>query len=125
MAKLLTYFDLCSISDHKEFLGLSEDSEPGTVINTLGLNIVLLIQVHNLIRILKSILKCVLPASIQLSNQQQVHSWNVLEKLTSKVVYDFKSQKYVAVFFNRIFRLWNSNVTDVNKVKKLKVTDCL
>lgn len=47
MAKLLSYYDLCSISDHKEFLGLAEDSEPGTVINTLGRNIFLLIQVHN------------------------------------------------------------------------------
>lgn len=45
MAKLLTYFDLCSISDHSEFLGLAEDNEPGTVINTLGRNIVLLVQV--------------------------------------------------------------------------------
>lgn len=45
MAKLLTYFDLCSISDHKEFLGLSEDCEQGTVINTLGRNIFLSIQV--------------------------------------------------------------------------------
>lgn len=58
---------------------------------------------------------------LQLSNQQQVHSWNVLEKLTNKVVYDFKNKKYVAVFFNRFFRLWDSSVTDVNKVKKLKV----
>lgn len=50
-----------------------------------------------------------------------MHSWNVLEKLTDKVVYDFKSKRYVAVFFNRFFRLWTSNVTDVNKVKKLKI----
>lgn len=46
MTKLLTYYDLCSISDHKEFLGLSEDSEQGTVINTLGRNIFLSIQVN-------------------------------------------------------------------------------
>lgn len=45
MAKLLSYFDLCSISDHKEFLGLSEDREPGTVINTIGRNIFFTIQV--------------------------------------------------------------------------------
>lgn len=48
MAKLLTYYDLCTITDHKEFLGLSEDCEPGSVINTLGRNIFQSIRVRNL-----------------------------------------------------------------------------
>lgn len=47
MAKLLTYYDLCTITDHNEFLGLSEDDEPGSVINTLGRNIFQSIRVHN------------------------------------------------------------------------------
>lgn len=52
MAKLLTYYDLCTITDHKEFLGLSEDCEPGSVINTLGRNIFQSIRVRNLNRVL-------------------------------------------------------------------------
>ena len=46
MAKLLTYYDLCSISDHKEFLGIAEDCDNGSVINTLTRNIFFTIQVN-------------------------------------------------------------------------------
>lgn len=45
----------------------------------------------------------------------------MLDKLSNKVVYDFKSKKYVAVFFSRFVRLWTSTTSDVNRVKKLKL----
>lgn len=46
MAKLLSYYNLCPINDDREFLGLSQGSEPGTVINTLGKNIILSVKVN-------------------------------------------------------------------------------
>lgn len=99
MAKLLSYYSLCPINDVREFLGLSRDVDTGCVINTLGRNI---IQV------------------VKLSNQKLQHSWTSLDRLTSKVVYDFRSERYVAVFGNRQIRSWNRDQADINKVKKLK-----
>lgn len=48
MAKLLSYYQLCPINDEKEFLGLSQGSENGTVINTLGKNIIINFKVMRL-----------------------------------------------------------------------------
>lgn len=48
MAKILSYYHLCPINDEKEFLGLSQDSESGTVINTLGKNIIISVKVHTI-----------------------------------------------------------------------------
>lgn len=47
MAKLLAYYNLCPINNLKEFLGLSKDLDSGSVINTLGKNIVLIIKVNS------------------------------------------------------------------------------
>lgn len=99
MAKLLSYYNLCPINDVREFLGLSRDVDTGCAINTLGRNI---IQV------------------VKLSNQKLQHSWTSLERLTSKVVYDFRSERYVGVFGNRQVRCWTKDQTDINKVKKVK-----
>lgn len=35
-------------------------------------------------------------------------------------MYDFRSERYVAVFGNRQIRSWNRDQADINKVKKLK-----
>lgn len=99
MAKLLAYYSLCPIHDVQEFLGLSRDVNTGCVINTLGRNIV---QV------------------VKLSNQKLQHSWTSLERLTSKVVYDFRSERYVGVFNNRYIRCWAQNQIDINKAKRIK-----
>lgn len=48
MAKLLSYFNLCPIMDSKDFLGVAEDKEEGTIINTLGKNIVIIIKVSGI-----------------------------------------------------------------------------
>lgn len=46
MTKLLSYYNLCPINNFSEFLGISKDgSDPGSVINTLGKNIILIIKV--------------------------------------------------------------------------------
>lgn len=45
MAKILSYYQLCPINDETEFLGLSQDAESGTVINTLGKNIIISVKV--------------------------------------------------------------------------------
>lgn len=45
MAKILSYYQLCPINDETEFLGLSQDCESGTVINTLGKNIIISVKV--------------------------------------------------------------------------------
>lgn len=47
MAKILNYYALCPINDVEEFLGLSPGAEPGTVINTLGRNIISTVKVSS------------------------------------------------------------------------------
>ncbi|XP_001845742.2 LOW QUALITY PROTEIN: uncharacterized protein LOC6035591 [Culex quinquefasciatus] len=99
MAKMLAFYSLCPINDVAEFLGLSRDVNAGCAINTLGRNIV---QV------------------VKLSNQKLQHSWTSLERLSSKVVYDFRSGRYVGVFGGRYVRCWPADQADINKVKKVK-----
>lgn len=41
MAKLSAYYGLCPLIDHRSLVGVSEDSNPGHVIVTLGKNIVI------------------------------------------------------------------------------------
>lgn len=45
MAKILNYYPLCPINDVEEFLGLSHGAESGTIINTLGRNIISIFKV--------------------------------------------------------------------------------
>lgn len=45
MAKILNYYALCPINDVDEFLGLSQDAESGTIINSLGRNIISSVKV--------------------------------------------------------------------------------
>lgn len=45
-----------------------------------------------------------------------------MEKLSSKVVYDFKTKQYVGAFANKWIRCWDQSCSDINKVKKIKVT---
>lgn len=59
----------------------------------------------------------------QLSNQKQINSWTVLDKLSSKVVYDFDSKSYVGVFGSKFIRCWKNDCTDINKVKRIKVIE--
>ncbi|XP_075161376.1 nucleolar protein 11 [Haematobia irritans] len=99
MTKFITYFNLCPIPEPKDFLGISPDKDEGNIITTLGKNIIIIIKI---------------------STQKQIRSWSVLEKLSSKVVYDRKSDKYVGVFGNKSLRCWDENTSDVNKCKKLK-----
>lgn len=42
------------------------------------------------------------------------------EKLSTKVVYDPNSEKYVGVFGNHALRLWSEDTRDIAKCKKLK-----
>lgn len=42
------------------------------------------------------------------------------EKLSTKVVYDPNSEKYVGVFGNHALRLWSEDTPDIVKCKKLK-----
>uniref|UniRef100_A0A182WX14 Nucleolar protein 11 n=1 Tax=Anopheles quadriannulatus TaxID=34691 RepID=A0A182WX14_ANOQN len=100
MAKLLAYYNLCPINNIDDFLGLSRDVDPGCVINTLGRNIILVVK---------------------LSNQRQIRSWTVLDRLSSKVVYDFRSERYVGVFGGRYIRCWKRDQHDMNTVKKIKL----
>ncbi|XP_073843699.1 nucleolar protein 11 [Musca autumnalis] len=99
MTKFITYFNLCPIPEPKEFLGISPDKDEGNIITTLGKNIIIVIKI---------------------STQKQIRSWSVLEKLSSKVVYDKKSEKYVGVFGHKALKCWDEKTTDVNKCKKLK-----
>ncbi|CAD7081512.1 unnamed protein product [Hermetia illucens] len=99
MAKFVAFYDLCPIEDIKEFLGLSKDREEGNIVTTLGRNIIIIIK---------------------LSTQKQIRSWTVLEKLSTKVVYDPKSEQYVGVFSQQFIRCWTEDEHDVNKKKKIR-----
>lgn len=60
---------------------------------------------------------------MQLSNQKQINSWAVQDKLSSKVVYDFNKKVYVGVFGHKWIRCWPSECSDINKVKRIRVSD--
>ncbi|XP_017072346.1 nucleolar protein 11 [Drosophila eugracilis] len=99
MSKFLSYYNLFPIPDPKEFLGLASDREKGNVVTTLARNVVVVLNIRT---------------------QKQLLSWSLPEKLSSKVIYDPRSQKYVGVFGNHSLRLWDVDTTDVAKCKKLK-----
>ncbi|EDW99983.1 uncharacterized protein LOC6539696 [Drosophila yakuba] len=99
MSKFLSYYNLFPIPDPKEFLGLAADKENGNVVTTLARNVVVVLNI---------------------STQKQLLSWSLPEKLSSKVIYDPSSQKYVGVFGNLALRLWDADTSDVSKSKKLK-----
>lgn len=129
MAKILSYYQLCPINDETEFLGLSQDAESGTVINTLGKNIIISVKV---IRLSMLCLTCKFENFVthfcfffhlQLSNQKQINSWAVQDKLSSKVVYDFNRKVYVGVFGHKWIRCWPSECSDINKVKRIRVSE--
>lgn len=62
---------------------------------------------------------------LQLSNQKQINSWAVQDKLSSKVVYDFNKKLYVGVFGHKWIRCWPSDCSDINKIKRIRVSDGL
>ncbi|KAH8368185.1 hypothetical protein KR084_008188 [Drosophila pseudotakahashii] len=99
MSKFLSYYNLFPIPDPKEFLGLAADREKGNVVTTLARNVVVVLNIIT---------------------QKQLLSWSLPEKLSSKVIYDPRSQKYVGVFGNHSLRLWDVDTSDVAKCKKLK-----
>ncbi|XP_016969230.2 uncharacterized protein LOC108037218 [Drosophila rhopaloa] len=99
MTKFLSYYNLFPIPDPKEFLGLASDKEKGNVVTTLARNVVVVLNI---------------------STQKQLLSWSLPEKLSSKVIYDPNSQKYVGVFGNHSLRVWDVDTSDVAKCKKLK-----
>uniref|UniRef100_A0A1A9W500 Nucleolar protein 11 n=1 Tax=Glossina brevipalpis TaxID=37001 RepID=A0A1A9W500_9MUSC len=99
MTKFINYYNLCPIPEPKDFLGIAADREEGNIITTLSKNIVIIMKI---------------------STRKQIRSWSILEKLSSKVVYDRRSEKYVGVFANKILRCWDENTVDVNKSKKLR-----
>lgn len=136
MAKILNYYALCPINDVKEFLGLSQGAETGTIINTLGRNIISSVKVSTQLFITPlshavwdkhaavshfGVFNVWFEFRLQLSTQKQVNSWTSLDKFTNKVVYDCKSKQYVGVFAKKWIRCWSETCTDINKVKKIKV----
>ncbi|EEB16175.1 conserved hypothetical protein [Pediculus humanus corporis] len=99
MASFNTAFNLCSITDSKGLLGVSEDDE-GCVAVTLGKSM---------------IIRC------RLSDQKQLNSWSsTLAKLTSKVVWDPVEENYVGVFDNIYIKQWSKLDSSLEKAKKHK-----
>lgn len=45
MARISNYFHLCPINDEEELFGLAPDHSKGTVVNTLGKNIIIIVKV--------------------------------------------------------------------------------
>lgn len=46
MARISNYFHLCPINDEEELCGLAPDHSKGTVVNTLGKNIIIIVKVR-------------------------------------------------------------------------------
>ncbi|KAB0792660.1 hypothetical protein PPYR_14619 [Photinus pyralis] len=99
MAKLGSYYGLCPLIDQKNLLGVSQDSEAGHVIVTLGKNIAI---------------------KYRISDQKQIHSWRTKDKFSSPVVYDKCTNQYVAVFNQVFIRTWQGEEEYVDKLKKFK-----
>ncbi|XP_004526251.1 uncharacterized protein LOC101453628 [Ceratitis capitata] len=100
MTKFLSFFNLSRINDSKDFLGTSPDYVKGNIIITLSRNIVIVVKI---------------------STQQQICSWSTHEKLSSKVIFDNSSRRYVGVFGNRYIRCWDASSTDINTIKRIKL----
>lgn len=120
MAKLLSYFNLCPIMDPKDFLGVAEGKEEGTIINTLGRNIIIIIKVRGCVSMFKLYSHNNFFYFFQLNSQKQMKSWATIEKLNTKVVYDRASDRYVGGFGNNYLKCWNEATEDLKKVKKIK-----
>ncbi|KAK0084267.1 hypothetical protein PV325_007341 [Microctonus aethiopoides] len=99
MAKLNSYYTLCPLIDQQNLLGVEKDADCGCAIVTLGRNIVIRYKLHDL---------------------KQVSSWSTKERLTTQVIYDKQTDRYVAVFNEKYIRVWAKNETDLDKVKKYK-----
>ncbi|ENN71452.1 uncharacterized protein LOC109544226 [Dendroctonus ponderosae] len=99
MAKLLSYYRLCPLIDIKTLLGITEDSEKGVVIATLGRNIAI---------------------KFRLSDQKQLNSWRTKDKFSSAVHYDRNLNMYVAVFNQTCIRTWADDIETLDKLKKYK-----
>ncbi|KAJ6641119.1 hypothetical protein Bhyg_06054 [Pseudolycoriella hygida] len=96
MSKFLSFFNICSISNNIDNFGVSPDSVSGSIIHTLDQNIVI---------------------RKELSSLREVQSWTIEElKLSHKVVYDFKSKKYVGVF-NKYLICWDEGDQQIKKGK--------
>lgn len=99
MAKFGSYFGLCPLIDQRSLLGISEDSESDNVIVTLGKNMAMIYT---------------------LVDQKQIISWNTKEKFSSPVIFDVKTEKYVAVFNHLFIKCWTTENSNLDKVKKSK-----
>ncbi|KAK0181686.1 hypothetical protein PV327_003951 [Microctonus hyperodae] len=99
MAKLNSYYTLCPLIDQQNLLGVEKDADSGCAIVTLGRNIVIRYKLHDL---------------------KQVSSWSTKERLTTPVIYDKQTDRYVAIFNEKHIRVWSKNETDLDKVKRYK-----
>ncbi|XP_034937143.1 nucleolar protein 11 [Chelonus insularis] len=96
MAKLCSYYTLCPLIDQQSLLGVEKDQNPGCAIVTLGRNIVIRYKLQDL---------------------KQVNSWSTKTRLTSQVVYDRETERYVAIFNEKYIRTWSDEEVDLDKVK--------
>lgn len=48
-------------------------------------------------------------------------SWITIDKLTTKVVYDKESDRYVGGFGNNYLKCWSETTEDLKKIKRTKV----
>lgn len=53
--------------------------------------------------------------TLQLSNQKQIQNWCTNRKLSHRVVYDFKSKKYVGIFDTRHLTCWDEAEEQISK----------
>ncbi|XP_076174272.1 nucleolar protein 11 [Ptiloglossa arizonensis] len=99
MAKLYSYYTLCPLIDQQNLLGVERDSESGCAIVTLGRNIVI---------------------RYKLQDPKQLSSWTSKDRLTTQVIYDETTHRYVAIFNEKKIRLWSEKETDLNSIRGYK-----
>ncbi|KAL1464571.1 hypothetical protein WDU94_004203 [Cyamophila willieti] len=104
MVKVKSCLSLCPIPDPKNFLGLSQDCVPESLIVTLGRNLVL---------------------RTKTTDMQQLTSWNIRDHLTAPVVYDTFDDRYIGIFNHSFVKYWSENEQNYEKAKKYKFTSKL
>lgn len=60
-----------------------------------------------------------------MNSQKQLKSWTTIDKLSTKVVYDKETDRYVGGFGNNYLKCWDESTDDLKKVKRIKTTKAI
>ncbi|XKL62124.1 hypothetical protein PGB90_001957 [Kerria lacca] len=104
MAKIFPHYSLCPLIEQKNFLGLTQDADPDTVLVTANSNVI---------------------GRYKVSEPKQISSWNSKGTITCATVYDKHNDQYVAIFNYNEIRIWTLLDENIDKIKKYKFSEKL